>query len=212
MTTSTKNAASRRRLHHAPMASEYSVAAARRRQWLSIRSSSSSSGTSSSTSRDPLPRTAGQVDNIVVDEDEDEKLIDGIEEIIDPLDASVLEQFMDRSKFTLEIPVRMPALADMTTPAAATTTSSGGGNNAAAAMGRVVQWNFRPGDIVQREDVLCDIESPDQTLTVGLEVDDEELAIMGSILVEAGQPVPVGDVICILYHEEERAAKKNLND
>jgi Biotin-requiring enzyme len=119
-----------------------------------------------------------------------DKLLEGIEEIVD-VDKSHLEAAIDRSKFTVEIPVKMPALGT-------------GGTS------KVVQWFFAPGDLIKREDVLCDIETPD--FTFGMETDDEELAILGKILVETGVPVPDNEVICILMHEASEKAKAKQQD
>ena len=103
-----------------------------------------------------------------------------------------MDAVIDRSKYTEEVPVKMPGL---------------GGTNAGT-KSKVVKWYIKPGDIVQREDVICDIETPD--FTFGMQTDDEELAIVGDLLVETGQPVPDGEVICMLYHEakEEKKPKK----
>lgn len=109
----------------------------------------------------------------------DKELLDNIEEIVD-VPSSALKAVLDRSRFTQQIPVKMP---DM----------DAGGKS------KVVQWYFSPGDVIQRGSVLCDIETPG--FTFGMETDDEELAIMGETLVELNEPVPDNAVICMLYHE-----------
>jgi hypothetical protein len=109
----------------------------------------------------------------------DKELLDNIEEIVD-IPSSALEDVIDRSRFTQQIPVKMP---DM----------DAGGKS------KVVHWYFSPGDVIQRGSVLCDIETPG--FTFGMETDDEELAIMGETLVELNEPVPDNAVICMLYHE-----------
>lgn len=113
-----------------------------------------------------------------------------IEEKIDP---ATME--LDRSQYTEEIKVRMPDMGE--------------------GVGKILQWYKTEGDIVQREDVLCDIETPD--FTFGMETDDEHVAIMGKILIEApsGQ-VPDNAVICTLLHKGkepvEVEAKKVIDD
>jgi hypothetical protein len=84
---------------------------------------------------------------------------DGIPEGVEfeeVVDSKLLQ--VDPSLFTEEIKIRMP---DM-----------GNGD------GRVLKWYKEVGDVVQREDVLCDIETPD--FTFGMEIDDEELGIIGT--------------------------------
>jgi hypothetical protein len=75
------------------------------------------------------------------------------EEVIDSKQLQV-----DPSLFTEEIKIRMPDMGE--------------------GIGRVVKWYKEEGDVVQREDVLCDIETPD--FTFGMEIDDEELGIIGT--------------------------------
>jgi hypothetical protein len=84
---------------------------------------------------------------------------DGIPEGVEfeeVVDSKLLQ--VDPSLFTEEIKIRMP---DM-----------GAGD------GRVLKWYKEVGDVVQRGDVLCDIETPD--FTFGMEIDDEELGIIGT--------------------------------
>jgi hypothetical protein len=86
---------------------------------------------------------------------------DGIPEGVEfeeVVDSKTLQ--VDPSLFTEEIKIRMP---DM-----------GEGD------GRVLKWYKEVGDVVQREDILCDIETPD--FTFGMEIDDEELGIIGTYL------------------------------
>jgi hypothetical protein len=84
---------------------------------------------------------------------------DGIPEGVEfeeVVDSKLLQ--VDKSMFTEEVKIRMP---DM-----------GNGD------GRVLKWYKEVGDVVQREDILCDIETPD--FTFGMEIDDEELGIIGT--------------------------------
>jgi hypothetical protein len=123
---------------------------------------------------------------IIVDEEE-ERLLQSVEEIVD-VPSSALEEVIDRSKFTDKIPVPMPDLG----------TSNG---NSPDRLSKINEWFFKPGDIVQHEDVLCDIETPE--FTFGMETDDEEVTIMGEILVPVGTPVPDGTVLCYMLHESK---------
>jgi hypothetical protein len=78
-------------------------------------------------------------------------------EFEETIDSKQLVQ-VDPSLFTEEIKIRMPEMGE--------------------GQGRVVKWYKEEGDIVQREDVLCDIETAD--FTFGMEIDDEELGIIGT--------------------------------
>jgi hypothetical protein len=121
--------------------------------------------------------------------DEEDQILDKMEEIID-VPASAISEVIDRSKYTVEIPVKMPDLG----------TSH---DNKPDRYSLVKEWFFQAGDIIQREDVLCDIQTPD--FTFGMESDDEGVSIMGSVLVDAGKPVPDGTVICVLLHESKNS-------
>jgi 2-oxoglutarate dehydrogenase E2 component (dihydrolipoamide succinyltransferase) len=95
------------------------------------------------------------------------------------------ELVTDRSKFTVPIEVKIP---DM-----------GTGQSS-----KIVEWWKKVGDVIQQEDVLCDIETPD--FTYGLETDDEELAVLHEIFYPAGpDPLPAGTVICTLLHDGKSA-------
>jgi hypothetical protein len=106
------------------------------------------------------------------------------EEVVDSKSLLV-----DPSMFTEEIQVRMPEIGE--------------------GEGKILKWFKEEGDVVQREDILCDIETPD--FTFGMEIDDEELGIIGKILVEAG-PDPVKDkvVICTIMHMAPPEKKKDM--
>lgn len=62
------------------------------------------------------------------------------EEVVDP---ALLQEAVDRSLFTHEIKVRMPEMGEGT--------------------GKVLKWYKETGDVIVREDILCDIETPDFT-------------------------------------------------
>ena len=65
--------------------------------------------------------------------------------------------------------------------------------------GKILKWYKKEGDIIRRSDILCDIETPD--FTFGVETTDEDVAIMGKILVDApSEPVDDGEELCILWH------------
>jgi len=90
---------------------------------------------------------------------------------------------LDRGKYTEEIKVRMPDMGE--------------------GEGKIVKWYKKEGDVVLRADVLCDIETPD--FTFGMETDDEEMAVMGQILVDApSEPIKDNEVICTLLHKEKK--------
>ena len=94
---------------------------------------------------------------------------------------------LDPSQFTVRIEVKMPAM------------GNGGG--------KVLKWYKSPGDVVHHEEVLCDIETKE--FTFGMEVDDEQVAIVGDILVQApSETVKDDEVLCILLHEESKAKAK----
>lgn len=115
-----------------------------------------------------------------------EKRQQAVEDLTVETDTNVDED-IDRSKYTKEVEVRMPDMGD--------------------GDGRILEWFKKEGDIVKREDVLCDIETPD--FTFGMETDDENLAIMGKICVEApSEPIRDEEVICILLHENKDESKE----
>lgn len=94
---------------------------------------------------------------------------------------------IDASRYTVSVEVKMPAMGD------------GGG--------KILKWYKQKGDVVLREDVLCDIETDD--FTFGMETDDEHPAIMGDILVDAPSgKVKDDEVLCILLHEEPKSKKE----
>lgn len=66
----------------------------------------------------------------------------------------------------------------------------------------VEKWYKQPGDVIKRNDVLCDITTPD--FTFGMVTEDEEDSIMGEIHVEEGRSVPDHTPICTVYHLPEK--------
>ncbi len=87
-----------------------------------------------------------------------------------------------RDLYTVPVTIRMPDISD-------TNDNS------------IEEWFKKPGDVIKRDDVLCDISTPD--FTFGMSMDDETDALMGEILVEAGIHVADGTAICVVYHPEE---------
>lgn len=103
----------------------------------------------------------------------------GLPDDVEYEDKTLPRPILDPSDYTNKIPVRMP---DM-----------GQGH------GKILRWYVAPGDVVLREDVLCDIETPD--FVFGMETEDEHPAIMGEILVQAPSgEVKDEDIICYLLH------------
>jgi hypothetical protein len=74
----------------------------------------------------------------------------------------------------------------------------------------IEKWYKQPGDVIKRNDVLCDITTP--AFTFGMVTDDEEDAVMGDIYVAEGQAASDNAPICTIYHlpepEHNRAAGK----
>jgi Biotin-requiring enzyme len=152
-----------------------------------IRTSSNSSSSSSSSSNDSASSSGSKPSEAGKT---DQEILDSIEEIVD-VDSKTLDAVIDRSLFTQQIPVTMPDMGDTKTS-------------------KVSKWYFAEGDVVPHGSVLCDIETPG--FTFGMEIEDEEMAIMGETLVELGQDVPVNSVICHLYHEAEKKSDKDKKD
>lgn len=89
----------------------------------------------------------------------------------------------DCSKYTNEVVVRMPEIGE--------------------GEGKVLKWYKSEGEIVKYRDILCDIETPD--FTYGMEIEDEELAIMGKILVEApSRLIKENEPLCVLLHQSDK--------
>jgi hypothetical protein len=83
----------------------------------------------------------------------------------------------------------------------------------------VDEWYKQPGDVINKNDILCDITTPD--FTFGMVTDDDETAIMGEIHVPPGEKVPDHTPICTIYHygdappqeeEDKKKKKNNTND
>ena len=92
----------------------------------------------------------------------------------------------DRSEYTVPIDIHMPDMLEHSD------------------VNVLQKWYIQEGDIVRRNDILCDIETPD--FTFGLVCEDEFDSIVQELVVPAGrEPVPDGKVICVLVHRPEDA-------
>ncbi len=65
----------------------------------------------------------------------------------------------------------------------------------------VEKWHKRPGDFLEKDDVLCEIATPD--FVFGMQIDDEETGIMGEIHAEEGVKVACHAPICTIYHKDD---------
>jgi hypothetical protein len=96
--------------------------------------------------------------------------------------SRTLKEQLDPKDFTVPIEIKMPAL--------------GGG-------GKIVTWYRNVGDIVQYEDVICDIETKE--FTFGLAIDDEEYGIVHEIMFQNPSEIVKDDeIICIIMHQEKK--------
>ncbi|KAG7358013.1 dienelactone hydrolase family protein [Nitzschia inconspicua] len=70
------------------------------------------------------------------------------------------------------------------------------------------KWYKQPGDVIKRNDVLCDITTPD--FTFGMVTEDEDDAVMGEIHVDEGETAADNTPICTIYHlPEDHEAKED---
>ena len=93
------------------------------------------------------------------------------------------ESTSDKSKYTHEVKVEMPDIGDLKG-------------------GTIETWYKRPGDVIHRDDVVCDIRTED--FTFGMVTDDDFDSIMGKILVEEESGVvDPGTVIFTTFSEEK---------
>jgi len=63
----------------------------------------------------------------------------------------------------------------------------------------VERWHKRPGDVVERDDVLCEISTP-YGFGFGMQIDDDEEGRMGAVHVDEGVGVEPGTPLCTIYH------------
>eukprot|EP00980_Cylindrotheca_fusiformis_P031265 scaffold26097_cov108-Cylindrotheca_fusiformis.AAC.1 len=64
----------------------------------------------------------------------------------------------------------------------------------------IEKWYKQPGDVIKKNDILCDISTPD--FTFGMVTEDEFDAIMGEIHVQEGERADDEAPICTIYHQE----------
>ena len=88
----------------------------------------------------------------------------------------------DRESYSVEILVKMPDMGE-------------GDDN------KIEAWYKKEGDIIKRNDILCDIATPD--FTFGMVTEDECDAIMGEIHVPAGEIARDHEPICTIYHQAQ---------
>ena len=134
--------------------------------------------TKKDTSTNSPPKEEGEDVIKIVGAEEiftDEDLNDSIQHPLDSLKGS-------KEEYTVEVKIDMPDMGD-------------GDDNT------IETWYKQPGDIIKFNDVLCDISTPD--FTFGMVIEDEEDAIMGEILVQAGETADDDAPICITYHRQE---------
>ena len=98
-------------------------------------------------------------------------------------DQSEYDSTTDKSKFTHEVKVEMPDIGDQEG-------------------GVIEKWYKQPGDIIHRDDVICDIRT--ESFTFGMVTDDDFDSMMGEILVEQESgTVNPGTVIFTTFSEDK---------
>lgn len=118
---------------------------------------------------------------------------EGIPDDVEYEDKTLPRPVLDPADYPEKVAVRMP---DM----------GGDGGDDDGHKSKILRWYVREGDVILREDVLCDIETPD--FVFGMETEDEHPAIMGEIVVPApSEGVPDGAVICYLMHPSSSKEK-----
>jgi hypothetical protein len=99
----------------------------------------------------------------------------------------------DPSAYTVPIVVKMPDMSDDDDDQSV-----------------IEKWYKQPGDIIKRNDILCDIATP--AFTFGMVTEDEDDAIMGDIHVMEGDSAVDNSPICTIYHlpdDHETKKKKS---
>ncbi|MFG6159226.1 dihydrolipoamide acetyltransferase family protein [Halomonas sp. 1390] len=69
--------------------------------------------------------------------------------------------------------------------------------------GTLVEWNIRPGDRVERGQIVCVVE----TQKGAIDVEVWESGTVERLVVEEGQQVPVGEVLAVIHSEGEEKAE-----
>ncbi|KAL7524080.1 hypothetical protein ACHAWF_000810, partial [Thalassiosira exigua] len=90
---------------------------------------------------------------------------------------------IDRSRFTNEVKVQFPEVGDDS-----------------AGLGVIEKWYKAKGDIIKRDEVICDIRT--NLFTFGMLTDDDYDSIMEEILVpEESEPINPLTIICTTFNE-----------
>ncbi len=72
--------------------------------------------------------------------------------------------------------------------------------------GTIVEWLVKPGDAVKRGDIIAVVDTEKATI----EVEVFQSGIIESIVVPAGQKVPIGTVLALIKTEREAAVPKEV--
>ncbi|KAL9191046.1 hypothetical protein ACHAXT_000752 [Thalassiosira profunda] len=75
-------------------------------------------------------------------------------------------------------------------------------------LGVIEKWYKKEGDLIKRDEVICDIRT--ELFTFGMLTDDDFDSIMGEILVpeETDHPIEPGTVICTTLHKDTDGKKE----
>jgi hypothetical protein len=135
------------------------------------------------------PAGTASVTLVGVDDDDDANL----EQMGEPNESPHPPESLvgDSKQYTVKIIVHMPDMGE-------------GDNN------KIEQWYKQPGDVIKRNDVLCDITTPD--FTFGMVTEDEEDAIMGEIHVPAGETADDSAPICTIWHPEPESSSSSKKE
>lgn len=157
-------------------------------RWISNDSSGggNSTGSSSSSSRNRRTKKEEEKDDdkFVMNEPalkstRDDEVYE--EELDYAFNTEKIAQRIDRTKFTVPVPVKMPDVGHPTS--------------------KIKKWFQSPGDIILYQTTLADIETPE--FTFGFQTEHEDVGILSEILVAEDVQVPVGTPICIVLHQPE---------
>lgn len=74
--------------------------------------------------------------------------------------------------------------------------------------GTLVEWNVRPGDRVERGQVVCVVE----TQKGAIDVEVWESGTVARLVVEEGRQVPVGEVLAVIRAEDDNADSETARD
>lgn len=65
----------------------------------------------------------------------------------------------------------------------------------------LIHWEKSEGDIINRGDLICNVELQD--FTFGMDSDDDTATMMGKMYVDEGEEVQPGTPICVILHPED---------